>query len=265
MQDVLARHCVRPSKALGQNFVVDPNTLRKVVRIAAPGPHDVVLEIGPGAGGLTLELARVAGRVVAVELDRALLPVLAETLAGVANVTVVHADAMRLDLAATGANRLVANLPYNIAAGVVVRALLEAPEIAALTVMIQREVGERLVATPGTKAYGHVSVVVAFLADASIATRVSRNAFYPVPGVDSVVLNLVRKGSHEDVDLKRFVEVVRASFSQRRKTLRNALASLAGSPVDAQRALEAARISPAARAEELDLESFVGLARCLGA
>ena len=264
LRDLLARHGVRPSRALGQHFVIDPNTIRRVVEVAALDRDARVLEIGAGAGSLTLALAVSARRVVAVELDRALLPVLAETLRGVDNVEVRHADALRLDLAALDANHLVGNLPYNIATPLVLEVLRRAPAIERLTVMTQAEVGERLAAEPGSKTYGQASAVVAFHARASIAVRVSRRAFYPVPRVESVVVSLVRRPPPAGVDPDAFAAAVRSAFAQRRKTLRNALAPLAGSPEEAASALASAGIDPGARAETVSPAAFAELARVLG-
>ena len=260
----LDRHAVRPDKSLGQNFVIDPNTIRKIVEIAAVSSHDHVLEIGAGAGSLTLGLAAVAARVVAVEYDRRLLPVLREVLVDAANVDVVEADALHLDFASTDASRLVANLPYNIATSVVLRALEEAPQIAELTVLTQKEVGERLVAQPGSKAYGQTSVMVRYFADAKVAAKVSRNAFFPVPGVDSVVVRMVRRGDAPPGERDRLFRVIRAGFSQRRKTLRNALVALAGSADAAEKAIRAAGLEPGTRAEDVDLEGWTSIAGALG-
>jgi 16S rRNA (adenine1518-N6/adenine1519-N6)-dimethyltransferase len=265
LRSLLATHGVRPSRTLGQNFVIDPNTLRRVVELSGVGRSDRVLEVGPGAGSLTVVLARSAGSVVAVELDRALLPVLAETLAGVANVEVLVGDALRMDLGAYDANRLVANLPYGIAASLVIRVLTEVPAITDLTVMVQREVGERLAARPGSKAYGAPSLLVAMHASARIVMNVSRRAFYPVPRVDSVVVRFERRPAPRDVDPDLRARVIHAAFGQRRKTLRNALAAVTGSSADAEAVLGSAGVDPAARAEEVDLAGFVAIARRLGA
>jgi 16S rRNA (adenine1518-N6/adenine1519-N6)-dimethyltransferase len=263
LRAVLARHGVVPNKALGQNFVIDPNTIRRVVDVAALRGSDRVLEIGAGAGSLTLALAGAAAHVTAVELDRTLLPVLEETLAGTDNVAIRRADALDLDLASIGADHLVGNLPYGIATTLVVKALTSAPAIASLTVMTQKEVGERFAARPGTTYYGIVSVLVAFHARARVALRVSRRAFYPVPGVESVVVRIVRRERLPDADPETFARVVRAAFSQRRKTMRNALASVAGSAGAAEVALARAAIDPGVRAETVGVEGFVDLTRAL--
>ncbi|CAN5605544.1 16S rRNA (adenine(1518)-N(6)/adenine(1519)-N(6))-dimethyltransferaseRsmA [soil metagenome] len=263
LRELLDAHGVRPRKALGQNFVIDPNTIRKMVATAGIRPDQRVLEIGPGGGSLTVALAAAARSVVAVELDRSLLPVLEETLASAGNVEVVAGDAMRLDLACFGASHLVGNLPYGIAAPLVVRALEEAPGISELTVMTQAEVGRRLAAGPGSKLYGRVSVVVGLFATAMTAMTVSRRAFFPVPRVDSVVVRIVRRPGPLEVDPGRLSAVARAAFSQRRKTLRNALADLAGSVERAEEALARAGVEPGARAEAVDRDGFIALARAL--
>jgi 16S rRNA (adenine1518-N6/adenine1519-N6)-dimethyltransferase len=262
VQELLRRHGVRPRRRLGQNFVVDPNTIRKLVSLAEVGPTDTVIEVGAGAGSLTLGLAAVAGRVIALEVDSALMPVLEEVLAGASNVAVRHADALHTDLDALGGDSLVGNLPYSAASRIVLDALERAPGVDRFTVLTQREVGERLAAAPGTKAYGATSVMVACFAEANVVAGVSRNAFYPVPRVDSVVVSLRRRKHPGNAALLR--PVVRASFSQRRKSLRNSLGSLAGVR-RAEMALEAAGVAPLTRAEELGVDDFFALARALAA
>ena len=263
LREVFTRHDFHPSRAFGQNFVIDPNTIRKIVALSGVTPGDVVLEVGPGAGSLTVALAGAARRVVALEIDRRLIAVLHETLQGLDNVEVIRADAMRADLGATPANLVVANLPYNIASGFVLRALQEVPAIEALTVMVQKEVGERLAARAGSKTYGQTSALVAFHAQAEIAASVSRRAFWPVPAVDSVIVRMLRRPQPEGVDPGAFVRVVRGAFSQRRKTLAAALASLYGSVESARAACRDAGVDPGARAEQLELPAFVELAQAL--
>lgn len=259
LRELLDQHGVRPSKSLGQNFVVDPNTIRKVVAVSGVGPDDHVLEIGAGAGSLTLGLAAAAARVTALEFDRALHPVLAETLRGVENVEVVHADATKLDWAAVDAQALVANLPYNIATPLVLGALAGAPSLRSMTVMTQREAGERLAAGPGSKAYGHVSVFVAFYAVASVAAPISRKVFYPEPNVDSVLVRIVRREPPRDSDPARLFSLTRAAFSQRRKTLRSSLAGAVAEPGRLPDALRAVGVIPTARPEELGIEEWLAL------
>ncbi len=258
LRELLDEHGVRPSKSLGQNFVIDPNTIRKVVAASGVGPEDRVLEIGAGAGSLTLGLAAAARHVTAVEFDRGLHPVLAETLRGVDNVEVVHRDATKLDWREVDADALVANLPYNIATPLVLDALAGAPSLRTLTVMTQREAGERLAASPGSKAYGHVSVVVAFHASAAVAAPISRRVFYPEPNVDSVLVRLVRR-EPPLADPERLFALTRAAFSQRRKTLRNSLTAVAGDAGRIEDALRAVGIAPTARPEELGLDLWLAL------
>lgn len=255
-------HGVRPTKSLGQNFVVDPNTIRKVVDVARVRADDRVLEIGAGAGSLTLGLAAAAAHVVAVELDARLLPVLGEMLTAVGNVEVVAADAMTVSLGGIDATKLVANLPYNIAVPVVMRVLQEAPQISELVVMTQREVGERLAAQPGSKAYGQVSVIVRYFGTPSVAAKISRRAFWPVPGVDSVLVRIQREDP-PDVAPDVLIPVVRAAFAQRRKTIRNTLAAAGFGGIDA--ALASGGIDPGSRAEQLSLDDFVAVANSVRA
>lgn len=262
IRELFELHGIRPHKELGQNFVVDPNTIRKVMGVAALGPDDVVLEIGAGAGSLTLGLAAAARKVIAVEFDARLVPALEESLADVDNVAIVQSDAMKLDYAGVEATALVANLPYNIAVPLVITVLVRAPHITALTVMTQKEVGERLAARAGSGTFGQVSVLVAYWAAASVATRVSRNAFYPVPGVDSVVVRMDRRPP-PDVPYEDLSRVVKTAFGQRRKTLRNTLAPLAGSTTDAQRALGLAGVDEGSRPETVDLEGWVAITSAL--
>ncbi|HYP23623.1 MAG TPA: 16S rRNA (adenine(1518)-N(6)/adenine(1519)-N(6))-dimethyltransferase RsmA [Actinomycetota bacterium] len=258
LRELLDAHGVRPSKSLGQNFVVDPTTIRKVVAVSGVGRDDEVLEIGAGAGSLTLGLAAAAGRVVAVEFDRALHPVLAETLSGVSNVEVVHADATKLDWSSVEATALVANLPYNIATPLVLDALSSARSLRTMTVMTQREAGERLAAPPGSKTYGHVSVVAAFFATATVAAPISRRVFYPEPNVDSVLVRLVRHETPRS-DPSRLFALTRAAFSQRRKTLRSSLAGAVPDPERLPDALRAVGVAPTARPEELGIDEWLAL------
>lgn len=262
IRELFETHGIRPHKELGQNFVIDPNTIRKVVDVARLSEHDSVIEIGAGAGSLTLGLAAAAERVTAVEFDSRVVPALRESLAGVTNVDVVEADAMKLDFAAVDATSLVANLPYNIAVPLVSKVLEDAPQVSSLTVMTQREVGERLAARPGSKAYGQVSVLVAYRASARVAARISRNAFWPVPAVDSVLVRIDRR-READVDYAVFRRAVRTAFQQRRKTLRNTLSEVAGSPAAAEAVLAQANVEPAARPEAVDLDGWVAISESL--
>jgi 16S rRNA (adenine1518-N6/adenine1519-N6)-dimethyltransferase len=257
------RYDFKPSKARGQNFVIDPNTIRKVIAVSGVQRSDRVLEVGAGGGSLTIALAAACRWVYAIEYDIRLLPILHDVLNGAGNVDVVHGDALALDLSRFDAMHLVGNLPYNIATSVVLRALEDAPRIGNVTVMTQREVGERLAAAPGSRAYGLPSVMVQLYATARVAASVSRRAFYPVPNVDSVIVRISRREEATDIDHQRVHEVAKAAFAQRRKTLRNALAPLAGSSSDADGIIEKAGLDPGARPEDVAPEGFAALARLI--
>ena len=254
IRELLDQHDVRLTKSLGQNFVIDPNTIRKVVELAYVEPGDKVLEIGAGAGSLSVGLAAAGADVTALEIDDRLLPILEETTAGL-GINVVHEDAMTYDYSSSSATTVVANLPYNIAATLVLKILEEAPAIERLTVMTQREVGERLAADPGTKAFGLSTVLAAYWSTARLAGTVSRNAFYPVPNVDSALVELTRHEQFAEVDYIRYKQIAKAAFGQRRKMLRASLAPL-GLPPDC---FDDAGIDPTARAEELSAEAFARL------
>jgi len=257
---LLDEHRVRLTKSLGQNFVVDPNTIRKVVDTAGVTESDDVLEIGAGAGSLTLELARRARHVTAVEIDERLQPVLEDTLRDLTNVTVLYDDVMAIELSTIDATKVVANLPYNIAAQTVIKILQDAPRIDTISVMTQREVGERLAAGPGSKTYGLTSVLVGFYATAAVASRVSRNVFFPAPKVDSVLVTIRRRGDVSVVLEDAFIEIARAAFGQRRKNIKNSLAALPWIE-DVESVLAMASISPDARPEALGVPQFIELAR----
>jgi 16S rRNA (adenine1518-N6/adenine1519-N6)-dimethyltransferase len=254
---------LHPSRALGQNFVVDPNTVRRIARLAEVGPGDRVVEIGAGLGSLTLALAETGASVTAVEVDRHLLPVLRQVVAP-AGVTVVEGDALRLDwsevIGTAPGWTLVANLPYNVATPLVADLLDGVPMIERMLVMVQREVGERLAARVGDPAYGAVSVKVAYWAEARLAGRVPATVFVPRPNVESVLV-AIRRRSQPAVDPaavspEALFALVRAGFAQRRKMLRRVLAAQVAPAV-----LEAAGVDPRARAEELDVVAWGRLAR----
>ena len=264
---LLAAHGLVPNRSLGQNYLADPNTARKVARLGGAHPDATVLEIGPGLGSLTLALRAAGARVVAVEVDERLVPALEEVLAGDPGVRVVVADALRADLAALApeAGSMVANLPYNIATPLVMRTLTESPRLTELTVMVQREVGERMAAEPGSAAYGAVSVKLAALAEARVVSAVSRRVFVPEPNVDSALVS-IRRRPHPalgGVAYPALARVVEAAFSQRRKTLRNALRSLGLDAEVVEAACAAAGIDPSVRAERLGLGELAALTRAL--
>ncbi len=260
VRDLLVGHGLAPSRALGQNFVADPNTVRRIARLAEVGPGDRVVEIGPGLGSLTLALAETGAAVTAVELDRHLLPVLREVVEP-AGVRVVAGDARRLDWDAVlgpGPWVLVANLPYNLATTLVLDVLADVPAIERMLVMVQREVGERLAARPGGRAYGIPSVKLAYWAEAEVVGRVPPTVFVPEPRVESALVRIRRRPPPAEaaaVDRERLFGVVEAGFGQRRKMLRRSLAGL----VDAE-AFARAGVRPEARAEELDLAAWSRLA-----
>ena len=265
VRELLAAHDLRPSKALGQHYLADPNTARKVARLGGIEPGETVLEVGPGLGSLTLALREAGAEVVAVEADARLLPALAEVLGDDPGVRVEVADALRVDLAALAptARRLVANLPYSIAASLVLKVLAEAPAIAQLVVMVQREVGERLAAAPGSAAYGAPSAKLAAQATARVLAPVSRHVFVPEPHVDSVLLGVTRRQHPALAGLEQaeLGQVIDAAFGQRRKTLRNALRALGLDAAGVEALGAAAGVDLGLRAERLDVAAFAALTR----
>jgi 16S rRNA (adenine1518-N6/adenine1519-N6)-dimethyltransferase len=271
IRDMLVSNDLRPRRSLGQNFVADANTVRRIVRLSGVASGDHVVEVGAGLGSLTLALAETGAEVTAVEVDPAVLSVLREQVEP-RGVRVVEGDALTLDwdelLELASSWSMVANLPYNVAVPLVVRVLEAAPRIALLLVMVQQEVGERLAASPGDAAYGAVSVKVAYWASATVVARVPPSVFIPRPKVESVVVRLVRHGDRDvpvggPVPLAgpgteaydRLFAVVRAGFAHRRKMLRRALDG-----VVEPEAFTAAGIAPTARAEEVALEGWERLA-----
>ena len=260
---------VRPSKRLGQNFVIEQGTVRRIAALAAPDPGDVVLEVGPGLGSLTLALLEAgAGRILAVEIDRVLADELPLTLADRApaladRVTVINADALRIgqhDLPAPP-SMLVANLPYNVAVPVLLHLLAALPSLARGLVMVQAEVADRMCAAPGSRVYGVPSVKLAWYAAARLAGTVPRTVFWPVPNVDSRLVAFTRHDPPSGAAAREEVfALVDAAFGQRRKTLRAALAGWAGSAPEAERLLRAAGIDPGARGEALSVAEFARLA-----
>jgi 16S rRNA (adenine1518-N6/adenine1519-N6)-dimethyltransferase len=259
---------LRPTKVLGQNFVIDANTVRRIVRTANLSDDDIVLEVGPGLGSLTLGLLDVARGVVAVEVDPVLASTLPETVRKRApeladRLIVLHADALQLrpEQLPEPPTSLVANLPYNVAVPVVLHLLAVLPTLQRGLVMVQSEVADRLVAEPGSRTYGIPSVKLAWYAAARRAGAVNRTVFWPAPNVDSALVAFMRRSTPPDADRDAVFAVVDAAFAQRRKTLRAALTGWAGSPAEAEAALRAASIDPSARGESLHVTDFARLAQ----
>jgi 16S rRNA (adenine1518-N6/adenine1519-N6)-dimethyltransferase len=255
---------IRPTKTLGQNFLHDANTIRRIVRTAALQDGETVLEIGPGLGSLTLGLLDAGHPVVAVEIDPLLAATLPATVAERspgADLEVIAADALRVTDVPGAPTALVANLPYNVAVPVVLNLLAVLPSLQRGLVMVQAEVAERLAAPPGSRTYGVPSVKAAWYAAATRAGSVPPTVFWPVPNVDSGLVRLVRRAPPDTTASRQDVfAVIDAAFAQRRKTLRAALAGWAGSPAEAERRLRAADINPQARGETLTVAEFARLA-----
>lgn len=270
MRSLAAALDLRPTKQRGQNFVIDPNTVRRIVRDSGIDGDDVVLEVGPGLGSLTLALLGTAARVVAIELDGALADALPATVASYApdqadRFEVVHADALRVtELPGPAPTALVANLPYNVSVPVLLHLLALLPSLEHGLVMVQSEVADRLAAKPGSKVYGVPSVKAAWYADVRRAGAVGRNVFWPAPNVDSGLVAWQRREPPVTTATREQVfRVVDAAFAQRRKSLRATLRGLAGSSEAAVAALEGAGIDPLARGEQLDVTQFAALAEGL--
>jgi 16S rRNA (adenine1518-N6/adenine1519-N6)-dimethyltransferase len=266
IRELASRLDVTPTKKLGQNFVTDPNTIRRIVSAAKLNGSETVVEIGPGLGSLTLGLLEVAKKVIAVEIDQKMAAELESTIAKRApgtDFTLVRDDALRVEVLPAAPDALVANLPYNISVPVLLHFLEQFSSIQTGLVLVQAEVAHRLAAEPGSKIYGIPSVKLAWYADSALAGNVGRNIFWPAPNVDSALVYFSKRSvplGDEQLRIATF-EVADAAFGQRRKTLRQALAGWAGSPAEAERILLAAGISPQARGEELDVHQFVAIAR----
>ncbi len=263
----LREHDIRPDRDLGQNFLADPNILDVILREAALAPQDVVLEIGGGLGVLSERLAAAVAHVHVVEVDRRLEPALRGALAPFANATLHLADALHLDFAALDPRpgRLVANLPYNIAATAILKALAELPELGLVLAMVQREVGERLAAAPGTPAYGLPSVLAQIGCEVRVVRAIPRTVFTPVPNVDSVLVRLRRTGSAASPAVRALAA---AGFAHRRKALPGSLALAPGAAPGARdrarAALTALGLPPDARAERLAPQDWVALTEKMG-
>ena len=268
IRELAARLGVNPTKKLGQNFVLDPNTVRRIVRTAGVEPGETVVEVGPGLGSLTLGLLEAGARVAAVEIDGRLaeqLPVTVAEVAGpnaAARLEVVHADALRVTELPDPV-RFVANLPYNVSVPVLLHFLEHFDSIRSGVVMVQAEVGERIAAGPGSKVYGSPSVKCAWYGAFRLAGRVSRQVFWPVPNVDSVLVGFTRHAEEPGSLAERLAtfRLVDAAFGQRRKTLRQSLSGVLGGADAAGRALEAAGVDPSDRGERLTVDDFLRIAR----
>ncbi len=253
----------RPKKQLGQHFLVDQHVLADIVHAIAPQPSDRLVEIGPGPGALTLPLLDAAGKLLAIELDRDLVPVLAERATSHGELELIRASVLKVDLDELAARldgplRMVGNLPYNISSPILFHCLAHRPAIHDMTFLLQKEMAERIVAGPGSKTYGRISVMVQLACRADLLLEVGPQAFRPPPKVDSALIRLTPRPEAEqpDVDGKLLADVVRAAFSQRRKTLANALKRLMP-----REHIEAAGIDPSLRAEALTPAEFIALAR----
>jgi 16S rRNA (adenine1518-N6/adenine1519-N6)-dimethyltransferase len=265
IREIAERIGVRPTKKLGQNFVVDANTCRKIVKSAGVGPEDVALEIGPGLGSLTLAMLESAKEVIAIEIDDRLAAELPETAKRHGfdsdKLTIINQDAMGISTLPLEPTVLVANLPYNVSVPVLLRFLELFPTLRSGVVMVQSEVADRLVAKPNSKTYGSPSVKATWWADLSSAGTVSRSIFWPVPNVDSSLVRFVRHESAGDEALRKVVfKIIDAAFAQRRKMMRAALSDMCGSSAAASAIIEASGIDPTIRGEALELSDFIKIA-----
>lgn len=279
VRDLLSRNKLSCRKSLGQNFLIDSNIINKIIEAADLSAGDLVVEIGPGLGALTARIARSAGKVLAVEVDRGLLPVLAEVVEGAGDVEIIHGNALEIDFDSlvqkktggrfgrgSGKYKLIANLPYYITSPLLINILQERYNLSRMVVMVQSEVAARLAAAPGTKDYGVLSVAVQYFTDVKVLFRVPRTVFFPSPAVDSAVVRLLVRPPLDPVqDEKTFFKVVRAAFGKRRKTLLNSLADSGfGIEKEVWRAvLESSAIDPGRRGETLCLAEFARLTGCL--
>ncbi len=265
IREIAERIGVRPTKKLGQNFVVDANTCRKIVKSAGVGSEDIALEIGPGLGSLTLAMLESAKEVIAIEIDDRLAAELPETAKRHGfdsdKLTIINQDAMGISTLPVEPTVLVANLPYNVSVPVLLRFLELFPTLRSGVVMVQSEVADRLVAKPNSKTYGSPSVKATWWADLSSAGTVSRSIFWPAPNVDSSLVRFVRHQSAGDEALRKVVfKIIDAAFAQRRKMMRAALSDMCGSSAAASAIIEASGIDPTIRGEALELSDFIKIA-----
>lgn len=255
---LLAEHGLRPNQAYGQNFLADPNVIKRIVRLADVGPRSNVVEIGGGTGTLTAGLAATEARVVVYEIDAGLVRVLEETVGDIPTVEIRHADAGDADLGREldrGTWILVSNLPYNVGTGIVLDTLRNAHNVERFVILVQREVADRLLAGPGTRTYGVPSIITSLHASGTVAFSVSPAVFYPEPSVSSSVVDLVRHAAPANAE--RAIEIAVAAFGQRRKMVRRSLASVLPEP---SVTLARCGIDPTTRAEELSPSEYVAIA-----
>ncbi|MFV9672522.1 MAG: 16S rRNA (adenine(1518)-N(6)/adenine(1519)-N(6))-dimethyltransferase RsmA [Acidimicrobiia bacterium] len=258
IRGLLSEYGLRPNQSYGQNFLIDPNVIRRIVRLAGISSKSNVVEIGGGTGTLTGAIAATGARVVVYEIDAGLVRVLEDSLGGLSNVEIRHEDASEVDLSgalAGGSWSLVANLPYNVGTGILLDALRHAPNVDRFVIMVQREVAERLLAGPGSRGYGIPSVVRALHASGSVAFTAPPSVFYPTPAVDSTVVELVRHPAPDEAE--QAIEIATAAFGQRRKMLRRSLAGVLPEPTAV---LERCGIDPTLRPENLSPDDFVTIA-----
>lgn len=269
--EILKRHNIRLTKSLGQNFLTDINIIKKIVEAGEVSPSDLVVEIGPGIGAMTAELAKSAGKVIGVEIDKNLIPALKDTLADYSNISIVNADIMKADIAElimgwAGPLKVVSNLPYYITTPIVMMLLEGDIPWDTLVFMVQKEVAQRMAGTPSTKNYSSLSIAVRYYSDPKLMFTVSKNCFIPKPDVDSAIVRLKKRDLAylQNIDKNFFFKVVRASFSQRRKTLLNSLGSqpwLAGGKANLRQVLIKLEKNENIRAEELTIEDFADLVK----
>ncbi len=268
IRETLDKYDFKFSKSLGQNFLIDGNVVRKIVRQAGITKEDYVLEIGPGMGTLTEELAINAKKVVAVELDRKLLPILDETLENYDNVEIIYGDILEINIKKLieeklggGPVKLVANLPYYVTTPIIGKLLEEDLDLESISVMVQKEVADRMAASPGSKSYGSLSVFVNFYTNPKVVVKVPKTVFMPQPKIDSSVIKLDLKKELPEIDREKFFKVVKAAFSKRRKTIINSLSTYGFDleKEEIRQALEKVGIKPEERAENISVEDFIKL------
>lgn len=268
VRDIIDDYGFKFSKSLGQNFLIDGNIVRNIVKSAGVTKEDCILEIGPGIGTLTEELSLNAKKVVSVELDKELLPILDETLGKYDNVEIINNDILDVDIDTLideklegGPVKIVANLPYYVTTPIIAKLIEKDLNIDSITVMVQKEIAERMVSKPGTKAYGSLSIFIQFYTDPEIKFIVPNTVFMPKPKVDSAIIKLNLKKNLPDIDREKFFKIVKASFATRRKTILNSLSNYGFDleKEDLKKALNDANIDERTRAEKLDIEDFLVL------